>query len=267
MGIDYVADWDCAPKQALGVAGIVQRLKARTSAEQALAVARQNGDQRPPSEIGVRAAVMRPTGMEERSVTLQLLFDEAAVLDGYRSHCEGCPANALGRPFGCCGYIAYPIAAATERWLMSLLPEDIATTAGVLLLHAVADHGWDGSYAAELRRQQGIFFESREPLWQRWEPERVDGPALSSDVVFDMLFGVGPLNPAHSRMVALFLGLVPHTVLPADLGALMEEPARFAAALRFPAVPEGQPHLQQLAGFLHTMCVSGALDTTTLIDG
>ena len=44
MAIDHIVALDCPPKRALGVQGIVDRIKARSRAESALSYARANGD-------------------------------------------------------------------------------------------------------------------------------------------------------------------------------------------------------------------------------
>src|SRR5579859_634354 len=110
MGLDYVIDWPCVPKEAFGTPGILERLKARARAEAIVRLYREQGDQRPPSEMGVEVVNRVSDGTQHtETVVVQALFDQAAVLDSYAAACVGCPANALKRSFGCFGAINYPV--------------------------------------------------------------------------------------------------------------------------------------------------------------
>src|SRR5689334_3812169 len=102
MGIDYVIDLECAPKEALTTEGIVNLVKARSRAEAILEMARQDGDQRPPSQITFKVALNRQGKVETQDVSVQALLDQAAALDEHRGHCANCPANRDNpKGFGC----------------------------------------------------------------------------------------------------------------------------------------------------------------------
>src|SRR5512134_2442897 len=113
MAIDYIIDYACIPKQTLGTVGIIERLKARDRAHSVIRLFRENGDQRPPSEMGFEFTRTSPDGVEEtRVIVVQEMLDRAAELDPLAQHCVGCPANVSGQPFGCVGFVQYPISAA-----------------------------------------------------------------------------------------------------------------------------------------------------------
>src|SRR5690606_23769631 len=110
MAIDYVIDLDCIPKQTLGTMGILERLKGRDRAHAIIQLYRQNGDNRPPSEMGFEMVRTAADGNEETQVIIvQHLLDSADELIPLEHHCDGCPANRTGDPFGCMGQISYPI--------------------------------------------------------------------------------------------------------------------------------------------------------------
>ena len=54
MALDYVIDYDCAPKRALGTAGILERLKARERATAIIRLYRRSGDRPLPARDGLR---------------------------------------------------------------------------------------------------------------------------------------------------------------------------------------------------------------------
>src|SRR5437899_945521 len=110
LGIDYVIDYDCVPKQTLSTEGILARLKARDRAAAIMQLYRDHGDDRQPAEMGFELARRLPDGSEETQVVVvQVMLDEAAQLDPLADYCATCPANRALKPFGCFGYINYPI--------------------------------------------------------------------------------------------------------------------------------------------------------------
>ncbi len=263
MGIDFVLDHSCTPKRELGAENLVELCKAKSRAEAVLAMVRDQGDQRAPEAIEIEVMLQTPDGVEEQTVTVQELIERAAPLERLRSHCAGCPVNGDSPGYGCYRSIAYPIPEAAETWLLGLLPDDLDTTAGKLLVRAIEDFDWDGHHAAEMRAHGDTFFECREALAVRWG-EGEDEVQIDSDQLFHMLFHVGPVGSTHAFMVCLFFGIVPHDL---DLDALTEPGAR-AAALAQAAVP--QPPLEAcegLAQFLHALVTAARLDCDVLVDG
>jgi len=263
MGIDFVLDHPCAPKQQLGADGLIALVKAKSRADAVIEMVRQRGDERPPVEIELEVMLQTPDGVDQQTVTVQQLIDQAVPLEPLRPLCGGCPANNDSPGFGCYRSIAYPIPEAAETWLLGLLPDDLDTTAGKLLVRAIEDFDWTGQHAAEMRAQGDTFFESREALAVSWG-EGEDEIQIDSDQLFHMLFHVGAVASAHAFMVCLFFGIVPHEL---DLETLADPAAR-AQALRHASVP--QPPLEACEGFaqfLHALVTAARLDVDVLIDG
>jgi hypothetical protein len=261
MGIDYVLDVSCTPKQDLGgVEGLVNLLKARSRADLILGMCRDNGDARSPAEVELEMVLQTPDGDQTRRISVQELLDEAASLEPARGHCGGCPANRDSPGFGCYRSIPYPIPEAAEAWLLSLLPDDLDSTAGQLLVRAVEDFGWDGEHAAEMRADDDLFFESRDPLAVRWGDG--DGALeIDSNQLFHMLFHVGPIGSTHALLCCLFFGVIPHDI---ELDALDDRLPLLATA----AVPQPPDEAcEPLAGFLHTLAIAARLDVDVLVDG
>ena len=216
MAIDYVIDYDCVPKQTLGTDGIMERIKAQARAENVIRLFRQNGDQRPPSEMGFEFSRSLPDGTEEtRIVLVQEMLDQAAELKPLAPYCEGCPANALGRPFGCMGQIQYPISSAAEAWLLERLPGTEEPLVWLLLRQGVQEMGYDGE-PVKLLRANETYFEERN-LRGRDLVEFV----FTADQVFEMIFLLGHIQPAHAGMLLLFLNAIPRDVEAGDIVQIM----------------------------------------------
>ena len=238
---------DCAAKSALGIEGIVDMVKARSRAETVLALARKEGDQRPPHELTFHVHMMRAGKVEQSEVSVQRLLDQAKPLDEHRAGCADCPVNresATG--YGCYDSISYPIEAETEQWLLASLPEDLDSPAGYLFKSAIHDFAWDGAQAADMRKQGETFFRLRTPPSRRWST----GLVVNGDQIFHMMFHVGNIGTSHALMLGLFFGFV----------SITDDPPRFAP------LPEGG-NAHQMARFLSTLGRAASKKLDVLIDG
>ena len=263
MAIDYVLGVDCEPKRELGIERLLALNRTRILARSALAHLREDGEERSPSEIEIQLTMRKPDGDASRGVTLQDLIDEARPLDAVTGHCATCPAG-LAREIACHRRIRYPIADHVEQWLMARLPTTLACSAGVLLVRGLAELGWNGEPAAKLRAAGDTYFESRVALGVRWEGENGGNIEISSDQLFQMMFLVGPLAPAHCLMLALFTGVIPHDISLHDLKDATGR-TRALAAAHVPIEPD--PDVEQVAAFLRTLAIAARLDVPVLIDG
>lgn len=218
MAIDYQVDFGCVPKAELGAWSIVERLKARERAATIVRLFRQNGDQRPPTEMGFEMVRTAPDGSEEvQIVIVQDLINVAAPLDNLAHYCEGCPANALHRPYGCTGFIQYPISSAAERWLLDRLPGADEPLLWLLLRQGVQELHYDGESVKPLRKNGTYFEESR--VRGRDMVEFV----FSANQGFEMLFLLGDIQPAHAGMLLLFFGAVSRAVEADWIARLMNQ--------------------------------------------
>lgn len=265
MGIDWIVDFGCPAKEALGTENILAMLKARSRAAMIVESARASGDQRPPEELEFEMVLLGPDGPQQRRLTAGQLLAQATPLDAHAPGCAECPANIGARPYGCVGYVPYPITARSERWLLDRLPAEPGSTAGVFLRRALADFGWNGASTRRMRQRREIF-EAGAGSERRWS----DGAKVDSDQLFEMLFGLGPLQPAHTMMMCLFLGLLPHDAPPAALGQLGRgegQLLRTAETLRdAPRAPDADPQEEALLRFLIGAMVAAGLSVATLID-
>ncbi len=258
MGIDHIVALECAAKKALGVEGIVDRIKARSRAEAMLKIARDSGDQRPVEQITFKVGVMGMKGMvEEREASVSGLLQHSAALEPHRAACAGCPANRGSKEgFGCYQSIHYPIRADAEEWLVSRLPPSLDCFAGYMFCKALVDFQWDGAQAAQMRESGRTFFESPDQYGREYEGDIVIG----SNIVFHMMFHLGHLQSFHARLVCLFLGVLPYDI----------EPRRIQAPDVFdgvPDIPKQEGQAEELAEFLRACRKSAELDVPLLVDG
>ncbi len=204
MAIDFVIDYECVPKHQYGTQGIVDRLKARARAHEVIRLFRENGDQRPPSEMGFEFTRTAANGEEEtRVIVVQEMLDQADQLNPFASFCRVCPANASGQPYGCVGTIQYPISSVAEAWLLERLPSIETPLIWLLLRQGVQEMGYDGASATSIRSNNAIFEEQR--LRGRDLVEFI----FNANQVFEMLFLLGDIQPVQAAMLLLFFNAVP----------------------------------------------------------
>jgi hypothetical protein len=247
VGIDYIVDLDCRPKQELSLEKLVALIKGQNQASVMIQIARRQGDQRPPEQLSFTRMVMRPEGAVEEKINVSTLLDQARALQPRAHHCQGCKANLLARPFGCYGSVSYPISAHAEEWLMSLLPKELDGPAGHLLRSAVTDLKYTGGMFLGMRPQE-MFFESRTPIKRRWG-SWFSGWTLTSDQVLQMLFGLGNLQPSHCKMMSVILGMIQTGEAPHELPR-----------------PTPNDQTEQLAHAINAVALAGQLGVSLLVD-
>ncbi len=266
MGIDHIIDYDCAPKRALTVPGLMGRLKGRDRAQAVIQLYRDQGDMRPPAEMGFEMVRHTADGGEETEVILvQGLLDAAAELEPWESHCVNCPANRAGTPFGCIGTINYPISEAGERWLLDQLPGSAHPLPYMLLQRAIREMGYTGESANALRGEQGIFFDALHPLSRDLEAMQV-----SSDQVFEMLFLSGPIQPAHGSMLLQFFGAISQDLDADVIMQLANPPSREWIDAQTPFLLVYQPgedvSIRALKSFFHALHGAFRVRAAVLLD-
>lgn len=266
MAIDYVIDYDCLPKQTLGTQGILERLKGRARAEAVIRLFRENGDDRPASEMGFEFTRNTPDGAEEsRVIVVQDLLDEAAALDSLEAHCAACPANMRSEPFGCIDAIHYPLSARGEAWLLEQLPGVDEPLPWMLLRQSVTDMGYDGKRVEPLRATPTYFEETR--LLTRDFIEF----AVSSNQVFEMLFLLGHVQPAHAGAMLMFFGAIRRDGEADEISTILNR-ALSPAALRQRYPFRLSPHesddqtIGELKAFLRALYIGWSMNTRVLLD-
>ncbi|MFN8371711.1 MAG: hypothetical protein U0694_02380 [Anaerolineae bacterium] len=264
MAIDFVIDYDCAPKQALTTEGILERLKGEERAQTIIAMFRQNGDDRPPKEMGFEFTRSTPEGEKEKKViVVQDLIDAANQLKPLESHCVGCPANRTGQRFGCMGFVQYPISARGEAWLLNQLPVPDEALVWLLLKQGVEEFKYDGSSLSPMRQSGDAYFEVRGSMSRRLGEFRI-----TNDQVFEMLFLLGHIQPPHAGVVLLFFNAISRELNADQIMSISRAPQD--AAARFPfhhkEDPEDDRTITEFKAFLKALYMAWSLNVRLLLD-
>jgi len=168
------------------------------------------------------------------------LFGVPTGLVPMRNHCTGCPANALGREFGCTGKVSIPLMEAAEYWLLAQLPARLDGERGRLLRQLVDIVNFDG--ADDFRRSVALNGRRGAPV-RSWGRLKRWSLSLTSSRLLYLLLGAGRVQAGQARLLTLLMGLqngVPANVPDGPLGRQFAELLGFlqildcAAALATP---------------------------------
>lgn len=268
MGIDYVINYPCLPKDALTTEGIVERIKNRDRAEQVVNLYRQQGDHRPVNEIGFEVTYRAADGSDQtKLVVASDLIDHAAVLSDFQAECIGCPANRTEQPFGCFGYLNYPIANEAEIWLLEQLPSESDPVLFLMLMRGISEFGYTGETARTLRDQVGVYFANPDTLARRYAEMDV-----TTDVVFEMTFQLGPIQPGHAMMLLLFYNAISRDAIdPQSIMALTRRELSADEFMeRYPFTHEinlnDHPSIIDFKRFLKALYLAYVLNVELLLD-
>ncbi len=264
MAIDYIIDYACVPKSTLTTEGILERLKGRERAESIIQLFRRNGDNRPPSQMGFELTRTAADGQEEtRVIVVQALLDAADELTPLAHYCEGCPANASKRPFGCMNRIDYPISQRGELWLLNQLPGPDEPLVWLLLRKGIEDFGYDGGSVKPLRGEVQTYFEETGVL------ARLMGEFhITTNQVFEMTFTVGHIQPSHAGVLLLFFHAITRDLDADAIMTISQAPADAHERYPFLLQPEDGDDrtIRQLKAFLYALYVAWTLNVPLLLD-
>lgn len=259
MGIDFMVALPCRVKEAISPKELIALIKKRNQAGHIYSLYLEKGDNRPAAEMKFVTMVYRPTGSVQQELSVQDLLDESRQLTAHEGSCQNCLANVFNQPFGCYGYVTYPIELATEQWLLGRLPDNLSLPAGYLLANMIRDFNYDGQVVSALR-QHPHFFAAGTPSGRVWP----NGYQLQVDQILQMFLAVGPLRPEHSLMLALFLNLIPHETALQNLFSTQSRRAMLYNTRQLVAQTTGQIHY--FSRFLLAMAASVNLNLPLQLD-
>lgn len=272
MAIDYIIEYECEPKRQLSAAGILERIKEKERAEEVIEWFRSAGDERPPAEMGFEFSRSTPDDLGAKQlIVVQDLLDHAAELEPLAHHCATCPANRGKIPFGCIGFVNYPISANTETWLLDRLPVPDEPLIWLLLRQGIRRFGYDGSSVKALRDldHSGDLIE-RSYFELPVAPQRRLGEIqVTSDQILEMIYGVGELIiPNHAGVLLLFFDAIDRDLEAADI----QDISSFDRAIReridfeMEAQPEHESGIRELVAFFHALYLAWKLNVPLLVD-
>lgn len=266
MAIDHIVDFGCVPKQTLGSAGILERLKGQARAEKIISLYRRSGDMRSPSDMGFELSRTNAQGEEETQVVVvQWLLDAAAELEPLAHHCVGCPANVTGRPFGCMNFIQYPISAEAEIWLLKQMPSPEEPIPWLLLRQTALEMGYTGAPTAPLRATGSYFQETNGFARDLGEFQ------ITTNQLFEMMFLLGDILPAHAGALLLFLNAIPRNDEAQEVTIILDRalpPSELRQRFPFQQMPEDSDDatIREIKQWLYALWHGWSLNARILMD-
>ena len=272
MAIDYIIELDCIPKRELTADGIRERLKERARAQEVIQWFRAAGDMREPAKMGFEFSHSTPSEPGDKQlIVVQDLLDHASVLDDYAEHCASCPANRSGEPFGCMGFIQYPITARAETWLLERLPVPDEPLVWLLLKQGIQRLGYDGASVRELREADGGIDASERAYFELpIAPKRRLGELrVSGDQALEMIFGVGErIIPNHAGILLLFFGAIDRDLEAQEIQGIssFDDSTRDRFAFEMAAGSDADSCIQELLLFFRALYLAWKLNVSLFVD-
>jgi len=272
MAIDYIIEYDCVPKRELKSQGILQRLKERARAEEVIQWFRAAGDSREPEQMGFEFTHSTPDDPGDKQlIVVQDLLDHAAALDDYADHCKSCPANRSGQPYGCMGFVEYPITARAEVWLLERLPVPDEPLLWLLLKQGIQKLGYDGASIKALRQSDDDLEAGARTYFELpIAPDRRLGQlTVSGDQVLEMIFGVGErVIPNHAGILLLFLGAIERDLEAHEIQEIssFDEAIRQKLAFDMHAGADADDCVKELLAFFHALYIAWRLNVSLFVD-
>lgn len=191
MGADFAMLVSCPVRDALSedpvmaTEALVAEIKQRSSLD---AVLMHHASGAMPKSI--LKVVLGPHGPVETTIPLEDMMASVKRLDALAARCEGCPLRAEDKPFGCTGYIQYPITASTEERLVASMSEE-GTLAAKLRKELARKIGAYGSIGSGWRARQILQREkpAEKKTGTRWLV--LSAAKVSGDEVIEWLFFSG----------------------------------------------------------------------------
>ena len=265
MGVDYFVERGCPVQRSLTAEGflaaMVRRRQSQIFTAGQLVIEGEPASFRLPAG-GLPVHTLRDGKIIETTVSSA----DADELAPWAKHCVDCPARATGEAFSCYGFVAYPIRAATERWLVA---RALDVGLGALLAMNVLDQlDITGEVAAGLRARGRTFFESATPQVAVWGLSDGKEIQLTSDLILELaVFRLpGNFHPLLPLAAAL-LGLVPTEEITADaLVSWMKFPKTLVPKLVAPEVGE-RTEEHGLVDYLRHIVVAARANLDLVVDG
>jgi len=209
MGADLIVNVECEAKRALGdgdtFQGTVTMLRMRKSSSQAMAIAGQLQQAGVGLDVPcIKVVVETAEGKREREVSVVDLLAESAPLREHDDACPTCPANITNQPYGCVGYLPYPIEQDAELWLAARVQPE-GSLGHKLLCDALRDFAYTGEMFAQWR-ERGLIT-APEPQTVVLRDNEAGITTVDTNQLFQAVFGVGSrLEPTHCALVLMWLG-------------------------------------------------------------
>ena len=208
---------------------------------------------------------------EKQVIVVQDLLDHAADLDPLEHHCKNCPVNRTGKPFGCMGFVQYPITARAEAWLLDRLPVPDEALIWLLLRQGIQEFGYDGSTIKALRdvdksSEDGIRTYFELPI----APQRRLGEIyVSGDQMLEMIFGVGQrIIPNHAGILLLFFNAIDRELEADEIRNISssDKSTREKTAFTMSADANDDDTVHEFVAFFHTLYLAWKYNVPLHID-
>jgi len=218
MGLDIITQRDCEVKQKIPQDELLSLIKDRDRAEHVLKMMMDSGVSKEDAlETEFTHRLQTPDGIKDINVKISSLFKRTEVLNELGDFCKGCVVSQ-NKPFGCIGYVSYPISAKCEKWLSDMAFEAYKKGKPFsLAIEFIIDQKISGKRIKKMRSQGNAFFERNKPVDIILSKGFFSKKKINSNQLLDITFLQGLMNTTHiNYLLMMYGGIVIDEIKPKD---------------------------------------------------
>jgi len=207
MGLDLITQKNCKVKEKIPQNELLNLIKERNRAIQVLKMVINSGKSKEEAfNTEFTQRLQTPEGIKDINVKVSSLFQKTAILDELENVCNDCVV-AQNRPFGCIGYISYPISLKCEKWLASMALEAYAKGhPHSLSIEFILDQKINGKRIKQMRSQGQTFFESNKPIDITLSKGLFSKRKIDTNQLLEITFLQGLMQTTHINYLLMMFG-------------------------------------------------------------
>ncbi len=218
MGLDLITQRDCEIKEVVPQNELLNQIKDRNRGFAVLNMIVESGKSREEAlETSFIQTLQTPEGTKNINVKVSDLIEKTSHLVALGRKCGNCPVSQ-NKPFGCIGFVSYPVSQKCEKWLTSIAEESyIKGLPYSTIIVFIEDQNINGQRISEMRKHGQTFFESAKPTEIVLSKSLFKKKTINTDKLLDVTFLNGLMQTTHiNYLLMLFGGIVSDTIEPKD---------------------------------------------------
>ena len=216
MGLDLITQRNCEVKTEIPQKELLNQIKNRNRAYSVYNMLINDGKTIVESlntEFTYQLQTLE--GLKNETLKVSTLISQTSFLEPLGNKCNNCIVSQ-NKPFGCIGFVSYPISEQCEIWLASLA--ESANKKGIpysTSIIFIKDQKINGNRIKQMRIQGQTFFEANQPKEIILSKSFFKKDTITTDQLFDITFLNGLMQTTHiNYLLMLYGGVVSDTSKP-----------------------------------------------------
>lgn len=207
MGLDLITQRPCKVKETLSSPRLLETIRRRNRAMAVFDTLTEAGRTKEQAlDFQFVVQVNGPQGVTHQNARVNEELRHAQILEQLAPICEECPVSQ-GRPYGCIGYVSYPISQQCEVWLISVAEESYKSGPPYsLMIDFILDKKITGDRIAEMRKSGQAFFQYPFPQKVLLSKGLFVKKTLDTNQLLDVMLISGTMQTTHMNYLLMLFG-------------------------------------------------------------